>query len=272
MAFMTIYWKNEAKLAAIEWAAKKLRYSIDRLNMNSRGITESLDDKIMGDLATIAVAEFFRSSGFAAIAYDQIRTDNFQTPDPGWDLLISKRGIGLGPWARKVQSLKISPDDIPEYAVTVSVKSSRLPRGYNLEKALKRCDFKVLNEHDNNIAKDLKAQIETQVYFDLNKSQLNGLRIIDEHIDEACKDTIEDRSNCSIIFDQLQIEHRYIPCILTRWNYSGKILDYSNNLAKQNKKRTWNSPHDGETKSMWLAPLREGKSFHEIHEIFEHLP
>jgi len=48
-------------LQAIQWACKKVDYSIDRPGMNKRSLSEKLDDKIMGDIATIAVWEYLQS-------------------------------------------------------------------------------------------------------------------------------------------------------------------------------------------------------------------
>ncbi|MFK7805436.1 MAG: hypothetical protein AB8G95_27650, partial [Anaerolineae bacterium] len=67
------YWEAENLLAAIEYAAKKLFFSVDRKNMNRRPLTESLDDKIMGEVATVAVVEYLRSVGVPAASYDQFR-------------------------------------------------------------------------------------------------------------------------------------------------------------------------------------------------------
>ena len=53
---------HQSILDAIQWACKKLFYSIDRPGMNPRRITEKLDDKIMGDVAAVAVLEYLASS------------------------------------------------------------------------------------------------------------------------------------------------------------------------------------------------------------------
>ena len=96
---------GQERLAAIQWACKKLRNSVDRQGMNRRGISEALDDKIMGDIATIALCHYFLDLGYGAIAYDQIRNDNFEGESPNKDfgfvltlaalVLFSLMGVGI---------------------------------------------------------------------------------------------------------------------------------------------------------------------------------
>lgn len=242
---------DEALAAATEWAAKKLNYAIDRPNMNSRDMSEALDDKIMGDIATIAIAEFIRSKGFQAVAYDQIRNDNFQEPDPGWDLAIGVKGLNW--WAKTTKTPKSPP---VEMCLTLSVRSSRLVRDEPISKAIEERDFKVFALHPDNIKLDLTANIEAQVYYSLHGSQLNGRSITSEHIADCCSH----RSGCQLIVSNLDVKNRFGRCILTAWDFSDRIKSYSSTIST----RTWSSFG----KEMWIAPLRNGMSFNDIfHEL-----
>lgn len=252
---------GEERLAAIQWACKKLKNSVDRQGMNRRGISEALDDKIMGDIATIALCHYFLDLGYGAIAYDQIRNDNFELPDPGWDIVISRpenRSL-LNNWGRN----KTNDPRIPPYfSLSISVKSSRLPKRDNddVKESLSTRDFKIFDLNRQNIHQDLTADIETQVYYELGRTQLNGLSIFEQDVLLA-KD---DRDSCRIIDDKLQIGIRYGECILARWNFSSKIIENCDRRMNERKKVTWSSFG----KNMWIAPLREGLSFNDHHKIF----
>ena len=75
--------KNESLVIAVYWSCRKMGYTVDRKHMNARGLTESLDDKIMGDIAAVAVLDYMQSLGIPVVAYDQIRIDNFQSERSG---------------------------------------------------------------------------------------------------------------------------------------------------------------------------------------------
>ena len=239
--------ENNLLLAATEWACKKLFYSIDRSRMNTRSISEALDDKIMGDIATIAIADFIRSQGYQAVAYDQIRIDNFHEPDPGWDLALGKQGLNC--WAKTTTNPKLPPKDL---CFTLSVRSSRLVRDEPVEQAIMLRDFKIFALNPNDIRLDLTADIEAQVYYSLKNTQLNNLTIERNHV-FLCSTT---RENCQVILEGLDVVNRFSECILTAWNFSETIANDSTMQAR----RTWSSFG----KKMWLAPLRNGKSFNDI--------
>src|SRR5579875_3603732 len=119
MAIQPVAWnvQREHMLIAIQWACKKVYNSIDRLGMNRRSPTERLDDKIMGDIATIAILEYLHDLGIPALAYDYIRADQFKDPDPGWDVAI---GADETEWKQFFKSPKN-----PAGLITASVRSSR---------------------------------------------------------------------------------------------------------------------------------------------------
>lgn len=250
-----ILWKvnDEHLLVAAEWASKKLFNSIDRPKMNERGMSEALDDKIMGDIATIAIVEYVRSIGLQAVAYDQIRDDEFKEPDPGWDIAIAEKG--LNKWAKETDNPRVPPRD---QCFTLSVKSSRLVRDEAVEIAIGLRDFKIFSHNANDISSDLTSDIEAQVYYPLEKTQLRNASINESDIRKC----ILNRRDCSLVTDCLAIHNRYDICILTAWDFSKKIEQYSNTLSAN--KKTWSSFG----KRMWFAPLKNGKSFCDIGTIF----
>lgn len=251
---------GQDRLAAIEWACKKLNHSIDRSNMNRRPIAESLDDKIMGDIATIVVCQYLREKGYGAIAYDQIRIDNFEKPDPGWDVLLAKPEDKkrLNNWGRSTTAPLIAP----EYALTISVKSSRLPIRDTIEAAIRTRDFKIFDMHNKSIDDDLTADIETQVYYDYHNTQLDKNIIITK---KNVEDVIKDRVHANIIDNVLSINERFQSCILARWNFSENISEScKERLKNSSTKAVWESYG----KRMWLAPLHEGYSFKDVELFF----
>lgn len=253
-----ITWKisKENFLVAAEWASKKLNNSIDRPNMNSRALPEALDDKIMGDIATIAAVEYIRSLGLQAVAYDQIRTDGFKDPDPGWDIAIAKQG--LNNWARSTKNPKLPPKDI---SLTVSIKSSRLVRDESVFQAIQIRDFKIFSLNHGDINKDLTSDIEAQIYYPLEKTKLRRCSLTQQDVDSCALD----RSKCHIVSDHLNTWNRFDECILTSWNFSQNIALDSNRLNEKN--RTWSSFG----KLMWIAPLKNGHSFESLQQAIDNL-
>ena len=245
-----IEWKTEHLLAAIEYAAKKLFFSIDRKHMNRRPLTESLDDKIMGEVATVAVVEYLRSVGVPAASYDQFRLDEFKKPDPGWDILF---GSGTYQWIKSGGRVEGRPESIK----TASVKSSRLPKGDSLQMAIQKRDFKIFARPGQPIERALTADIEMQVYFERDGSWLSkGMSVTAEEVN-GC---IESRENCAIVLEKLKIAERFGVCQLVAWQKSNQIVLESAKL----KQKQWTSNHTGSAKKMWVAPLRMGQGFCEL--------
>ncbi|MEM9777557.1 MAG: hypothetical protein AAF902_23465, partial [Chloroflexota bacterium] len=247
-----IPWTTQNLLAAVEYAAKKLFFSIDRANMNRRSITESLDDKIMGEVATVAVVEYLRSVSLQAASYDQFRLDSFKRPDPGWDILL---GDGAYRWIEAADR----SDGRPASVKTASVKSSRLPKGDDLKKAIANRDFKIFARSNQTLTDALTADTEMQVYFERNGSWLpKGAQI---SADEVTACTLA-RANCQIVLDKLQVKARFGTCYLTAWNWRENIVQDSAKLRPP----TWRSYHAGHTKQMWRAPLKNGRGFAQIQK------
>lgn len=248
-----IVWQTENLLAAVEYAAKKLFFSIDRDNMNRRSLTESLDDKIMGEVATVAVVEYLRSVGLQAASYDQFRLDRFQRPDPGWDILL---GDGTYRWVEAADKSGGRPASVK----TASVKSSRLPTGDGVKRAIAKRDFKIFAKPNQPLPHALTADIEMQIYFERNSSWLppNSQISADEIL--ACT---HERGHCQPVLDKLQIKTRFGSCYLTAWNWRKNILRDSATLKPQ----TWNSRHAGYTKQMWCAPLKNGRGFKSLSDL-----
>lgn len=246
----------EHVLAAIEYACKKLYYSIDRPNMNSRRLSESLDDKVMGDIAAIAVTEYCRDIlGLQAVAYDQIRQDGFQQHDPGWDVVIGPTAYR---WGRHPADPVLPPDEL----VTLSVRSSRIPPGRTLQQSVQQFDFKIFAPIGSYIENDVTADVELQVYYDYPQTQLENLCTTQEAIARC----IQDREQCRQIMQDLNILERFGQCYLTTWSTKDAIVEYVQQLPPD--RRYWTSYHAGHRKRMWVAPLRRGRAIRELATLY----
>ena len=239
---LSIEVRDEWMQRAVVWAARRVRYTINRARMNERGPAEKMDDAVMGEIASAAVAQYLDDErGQLVLAYDDVRTDEYRDPDPGWDLAC---GASLEGWP--------GPADDPRTpaagALTFSVKSSRIPERYGdrLADAVAACDFKVL-KHSESIEEDLTSDFETQVYYELATSRFRpGLLTTMAEIEALDVDAI---------IGGLQLKDRYSRCTLVGFASRQRIAAHSRQLARAGPPSSWLSNHAGHAKPMWIAPL-----------------
>lgn len=132
---------------------KKYNYTYRSL-MYQRTPVELLDNLYMGDLAKNALYDYLiKKCNHDVIDYDEIRTDNFENADPGWDL--------------KVGNLKLK----------VEIKSSIPPNNESRLDIINKRDIKVTASHDKGRTwinpKEIESDIHVQIYF-YAKSYRNG--------------------------------------------------------------------------------------------------
>ncbi len=248
---------DEDILTAIHWACRKLYYSIDRAGMNQRAAAEALDDKIMGDLATVAVLSYAREQGVGAVAYDEVRINDFRKADPGWDIAF---GTNAGLWASKTNDPRS-----PQNLITASVKSSRFPpqQENNIEETIRFYDFKILHQPGRDIGESITSDTEFQVYFSFRQSQLGNINVSRELI-VSCLNSLQE---CGQVAARMQVRERFGTCYLTAWNYREAVVAHSKRLTDEGKEATWVSRHAGAERRMWKAPLRLGMNFTSIGEL-----
>jgi hypothetical protein len=236
----------EMALEAVKWVCRRLAFTIDRGQMNSRSIAEKLDDGIMGEIASIAIMQYLSDSGRQVVAYDQIRRDEYKDPDPGWDVLVSNK-VDLEQWILTTQNPKIKPID----AHSISIKSSRIPKADedNIETAVNRRDYKIFKKNSS-IIDDLTADFEAQVYYPLVTSVFDKKwNISSEQLQQH---------NYELIMNELHIMERYSNCFICGLASKKVIADYSRTQPVGS--RSWGSMHEGHNKEMWRAPLTLGTS------------
>ncbi|MGE8003556.1 hypothetical protein [Lysinibacillus sp. NPDC093216] len=237
---------------AVLWSVQKLYYSIDRANMNGRDLTESLDDKIMGDLACVAVWSYlYKLSIVDCIVYDEIRKDNFNFPDPGWDIAIKSKDVEVD-----VESMDINL--IQQEFTVLSIKSSRLPRTDTIEQAILKRDFKIFNL-SGDIEKDITADIEVQVYYKYVESQLGNRLINKEQVDIILNNLDNADIYLDDIINALSLEQRWGECWLVGFKHKEAIVAENASL----RYKTWSSFG----KNMWISPLKTGLPLEELSDF-----
>lgn len=101
---------------------------------------------IWGDLAKNALVAYFRNQRIVVEDYDEIRTDNFQDHDPGWDFKLGK------------------------HKLRCEVKSSIPPNNESDSDIIAKRDIKVIASHDKHQetvipAERLDCELHFQIYF-----------------------------------------------------------------------------------------------------------
>lgn len=232
---------------AVRWACRRVHNTIDRPDMNERDPTERLDDIIMGEVGSTAVMQYLVGRGNHVVAYDDVRSDRYRDPDPGWDLAV---GAGVLAWPRAGDDPRSPPRG--ESCWTISVKSSRIPEadGDSIERAIANRDFKIL-KNSVRIEDDLTADFEAQVYFPLATSGFERVN----RVERAAIRTEDVRA----IMAALRLEERYGRCYIVGFAARDRIIAHSHRLERRRQCRTWKSRHEGETKEMWVAPLMLGR-------------
>lgn len=247
-----IGWVEEA----VTWACKRVNHTINRDNMNDRNVSERLDDIIMGEVGSIAVLRSLTSSKVEALAYDEVRNDDFRESDPGWDIVV---GNQLKDWFAE----QTDPRRVPENSTTLSIKTSRIPvarvpDNKSEEEQVKSCvanfDFKVFKK-SKNITDDIVADFEVQIYYSINSKYERAYVVAKEEIE-----SLEIQS----VVNKLKIEQRYSNLYITSFGEKSTLVGYNSGRAET--KRIWNSLHEGRTKEMWTAPLWLGVNINSFAE------
>ena len=139
---------------------KTMRNVVKKYNFTYRSLmyqrtpVELLDNLYMGDLAKNALYDYLvNKCSNSVIDYDEVRTDNFESADPGWDMMVG--------------NLKLK----------VEIKSSIPPNGESHIDIINKRDIKITASHDKGRTwinpNDIESDIHVQIYF-YAKSYRNG--------------------------------------------------------------------------------------------------
>lgn len=201
-----------------------------RTLMYGRTPVELLDNIFMGDMAKNALLEYLRTLCTSEIIdFDEIRTDNFLEPDPGWDFKV---GNSL---------------------INVEVKSSTPPNNENFQSIINNRDIKITASHDNGATmispNNLESEIHVQVYF-YARPYKNGYNSFEELQNNL---TVDPNSIHRIINSA-----KYNQPLFFGWNTKENIIRYSNTLRPPTWSFSWT------TRVYWRCPIREAMTLQQL--------
>ncbi len=194
-----------------------------RALMYGRTPVELLDNIYMGDIAKNALLDFLRlNCSTPVIDYDDLRTDHFTLPDPGWDFKVGNA------------------------AIKVEIKSSTPPNKENREAIINLRDIKITASHDKGKTwidpASLESEIHVQIYFEARPYK-NGF----DSIEALQKALNENPSSITEIINA----GKYNNPLFFGWNFKEKIMHYANTLAPPTWSFSWTN------RIYWRCPIKE---------------
>lgn len=205
--------------------------------MYNRTPVELLDNLYMGDIAKNALFAYLKSRcSTDIIDYDEIRTDEFENPDPGWDFLVGNGGI------------------------KVEVKSSIPPNGEDLQSIIDNRDIKITASHDKGrtmiIPENLESGIHVQIYF-YAKPYKNGYATF-----EGLSDVLNnDNSKIHSIINS----SKYNSPLFFGYNTKKNVINFSQTL----KPRTWT--FSWTERLYWRCPIKHSYTLPQLIDLINRL-
>lgn len=201
-----------------------------RTLMYGRTPVELLDNIFMGDLAKNALLEYLRPvCNNPIIDYDEIRTDNFEAADPGWDFKVGNN------------------------LIKVEVKSSTPPNNENHAAIINSRDIKITASHDNGNTwiqpQTLESEIHVQIYF-YARPYRNGY----DNFQTLYNDLIADPNRIHTIINSNKYNHP----LFFGWNTKENIIRYANTLQPNTWTFSWT------TRVYWRCPINEAFTLQQL--------
>jgi len=222
---------DEIMNRTIENVIRKFNY-VHKTMMYSRTPVELLDNLFMGDIAKNSLLFFLQSNcNCNVIDFDEIRDDNFENPDPGWDIIAGNNNI------------------------KIEVKSSIPPNNESYISIINNRDIKITASHDSGntwiYPESLESDIHVQIYF-YAKTYKNGYSSFVElnKILVRSPETIHGIINTK----------KYLEPIFFGWNTKKNIIKYS----KEHHKSTWTFPWT--TRIYWKCPIKDSYNLPQLIE------
>lgn len=225
---------------------KKYLFTIQNLTY-SRTPVELLDNLYMGDIAKNSIFNYLKDKvNDVLIDYDEIRTDNFEQADPGWDFKIGNRPVKI-----EVKSSLPPKIDINNSTTFEELKSE----------IIKNRDIKVTASHDNGKTfikpENLDSEIHIQIYFfDVSvykKGYNNPFELYRdiEHNSNKVKSIINsDKYNTPYYFG---------------FSTKKEIINYKNENEKNNILTTWT--FSWTDRWYWKSPLLKAHNIEQLIEL-----
>lgn len=218
--------------------AKKFGYTYKTL-MYSRTPIELLDNIYMGDVAKNALVAYLRAHSTLPITdYDEIRTDGFQTHDPGWDFMIGESGI------------------------KVEVKSSIPPNRESGASLINLRDIKITASHDKGqtwmLPEDMESDIHVQVYF-----YATPYRKGYDSFDELASDLKRDYRIIGRLINASKYNHPFF----LGWTTKKRIIKHLKALPQE--QRTWTFVWT--SRIYWKSPIKDALNMPQLLKCMERL-
>ena len=227
----------------IENTIKKYNFTIKNLSY-SRTPVELLDNIFMGDFAKNLICHNLRIFNIDVIDYDEIRNDDFQSYDKGWDLKVKNFLI-------EVKS-SIPPKNDISFSKEITFKN--LINNRDIKIYAKKCENCNIVYPEN-----LNSDVFIQVYFLGAKTYKKGFNSFEKLFEEINnnKNKVKTILNINKYFDA------YFFGFLTKQDI---INIYQDNLRKKNDTMwsfSWTEA------KYWKAPLKRAKSMEELLMMFK---
>lgn len=203
---------------------KKYNYTVNAM-MYSRSPIELLDNLYMGDMAKNAIYDYLvKHCSCPVIDYDEIRTDNFQNHDPGWDILVGDKKI------------------------KVEIKSSIPPNNESRENIINLRDIKITASHDEGrtwiLPQSLESDIHVQVYF-YAKPYKRGIDRFDTLSQIISQDMWKIREFIN--------SDKYNHPLFFGYNTKENIIKHLNTLPRDKRTWTFSWTH----RIYWKCPIKD---------------
>ncbi|GEM_PF-2826002 len=198
--------------------------------MYQRTPVELLENLYMGDLAKNALLEYLRPRCTHTITdFDEVRSDRFLLPDPGWDIKVG------------------------EAQVKLEVKSSIPPNQETPEEIIRLRDIKITASHNNGKTwikpEDIESEIHVQVYF-YTKSN----RSVYKDFELLYQDLERDEN----ALHHILVSSRFNEPMFFGWNQRENIIRFTRTL----KPHTWGFPR---TKRIYYrCPIKDAFSLPQL--------
>ncbi len=208
---------------------KKYKHTYTTM-MYRRTPVELLENLYMGDLAKNALLEYLRPRCSHSITdFDEVRSDRFLLPDPGWDMKVGKAQVKL------------------------EVKSSIPPNQESPDDIIRLRDIKITASHDNGKTwikpEEIESEIHVQVYFftRTSKGVYKDFELLFQDLER------EENAIFRILDTSRFKEPRFFG-----WNHRKNIIRYTQTL----KPHTWGFPR---TKRIYYrCPISEAFSLPQL--------
>ena len=230
----------------LENTVRKYLYTIQNLTY-TRTPVELLDNLYMGDIAKNSIFDYLKDKvDDILIDYDEIRTDNFEQADPGWDFKIGNRPVKI-----EVKSSLPPKVDIGKSATFEDLKNE----------IINNRDVKITASHDNGKTfiepENLDSEIHIQIYF------------FDVSVYKKGYD------NPSSLYEDIKDSpHKIKPLIKSdKYNtpyYFGfstkqEIINYKNENEKNNTPTTWT--FSWTDRWYWRSPLLKAHNIRRLIDL-----